>query len=81
MDRDRRGDVNRRWSIKVPDFWQSPGRESIGSAVYGDTGSKFHVPTACYDTNPWDGTDEKESIRHFIYFENLAPWEPWDTGA
>lgn len=80
MTKDRRGDVNRRWIIKVPDFWISPGMESLGNAVAGKSGSRFHIPTSYYDTNPWDGTDSTEDVRHFRYWENPAPWEPGDIG-
>jgi hypothetical protein len=78
MIKDRRGDMNRRWMLRFPDFWLSPGMESIGSSVQAKSGSRFHVPSCCYDTNPWDGTGEVETIRHFLLWENPAPWEPED---
>lgn len=78
MIKDRRGDMNRKWMLRFPDFWLSPGMESIGEEVQVKSGSRFHVPSCCYDTNPWDGTGKVEDIRHFMLWENPAPWEPED---
>ena len=81
MIKDRRGDMNRKWMLRFPDFWLSPGMESIGEEVQVKSGSRFHVPSCCYDTNPWDGTAAVEDIRHFRHWENPAPWEPEDFGV
>ena len=73
MIKDRTGDMNRKWMMRFPDFWLSPGMEHIGEAVQVKSGSRYQVPTCCYDTNPWYGTSSKESHRHFRYWENRAP--------
>ena len=75
MIRDGAGDRNRRWMLRFPDFWLSPGMERIGSSVQGKPGGRYIVPTSCYDTNPWDGCSAKEDYRHFAYWENRTPWD------
>ena len=71
MIKDRYGDVNRRYGIWHTDFSLSPG---MYPTIYGKPGGRYWFPICRYNTNPWDGTGEVESVRHFRNWENPAPW-------
>lgn len=78
MTRNRRGDVNRRWTLLPTDFWSTPGPNGV---IFGSPGGRYILPICRYDTNPWTGTGEIEDTRHFRLWENPAPWEPEDFGV